>query len=146
MFTQHLQTLPVPTATPAQQAELTTLAQAAQQTAGQRLKEQRDFGRRILDLLPALPPKGAQTSLGDKLGAWWLLPDFKAFSAEVVKRFKTDIPLKERNDWEHLFTQGRTRIQQLSANLAAAERSIDEAVYELFGLSAADIALIERAA
>ena len=62
----------------------------------------------------------------------------------MTKRFKTDIPLKERNDWEQLFTQGRTRIQQLSANIAAAERSIDLAVYELFDLSPADMALIER--
>jgi hypothetical protein len=35
-----------------------------------------------------LLPKGAQASLGDKLGAWWLLPDLKAFSFEVSKRFK----------------------------------------------------------
>ena len=148
MFTQHIQTLPIPNASPAQQAELSTLAQAAQQTASQRLKEQRDFGRRILDLLPNFPnkppPKGAQTLLGDKLSAWWLLADFKAFSLEVSKRFKTDIPLRERNDWEQLFNQGRTQVQQLSANLAAVERSIDDAVYRLFGLSAAEIALIER--
>lgn len=144
MFTQHIQTLPVPAATPAQQAELTALAQAAQQTAKERLAEQRNFGRRILDLLPSPPPKGAQASLGDKLGAWWLLPDFKAFSFEVSKRFKTDIPLRQRNDWEQLFTQGRTRVHQLSANIAAAERSIDVVVYELFGLSPTEMTLIER--
>ena len=118
--------------------------QPAHQPASDRLHEQRAFGRRILDLLPSPPPKGAQASLGDKLGAWWLLADFKAFSAEVSKRFKTDIPLKERNDWEQLFTQGRTRIEQLTANIAAAERSIDRVVYELFDLSPADISLIER--
>ena len=144
MFTQHIETIPVPTATPAQQAELTALAQAAQQTAIERLAEQRNFGRRILDLLPSPAPKGAQASLGDKLGAWWLLPDFKTFSFEVSKRFKTDIPLRERNDWEQLFTQGRTRVHQLSANIAAAERSIDVVVYELFGLSPTEVTLIER--
>jgi len=85
---QHIETLPIPTATPAQQAELATLAEAAQQTAKDRLAEQRSFGGRILDLLPSPPPKGAQASLGDKLGAWWQLPDFKTFSFEVTKRFK----------------------------------------------------------
>ena len=112
--------------------------------ARQRLTAQRDFGRSILDLLPSPAPKGAQASLGDKLGARWLLADFKAFSFEVTKRFKADIPLRERNDSEQLFTQGRSQVQQLSANLAAVERSIDDAVYRLFGLSAADIALIKR--
>jgi hypothetical protein len=145
MFTQHIETLPIPAATLAQQAELGALADAAAQTAEQRLTAQRDVARRMTDLLPSPPPKGAQTSLGDKLNQWWLLPDFKAFQAEVVKRFKADIPLRQRNDWQALFEQEKTRIQQLSANLAAAERSIDSIVYDLFDLSAAEITLIERA-
>ena len=145
MFTQHIETLPIPAATPAQQAELATLADAAAQTAQQRLTAQRDFARRITDLLPSPPPKGAQISLSDKLRQWWLLPDFKAFQAEVAKRFKADIALRQRNDWQALFEQEKTRIGQLTANLAAAERRIDAIVYALFGLNAAEITLIEHA-
>ena len=62
----------------------------------------------------------------------------------MTRRFKADIALRERNDWEQLFNAQRTRIHQLSANVAAVERSIDAVVYGLFGLSAAEIALIER--
>ena len=145
MFTQHLETLPIPASTPVQQTQISALATAAAQAASERLNAQRDFARRILDLLPRPPPKGAQTTLGDKLSQWWLLEDFRAFSAEVAKRFKTDIPLRERGDWESLFKEQRVRVQQLSANVAAVERSIDAVVYELFGLGAPDIALIERA-
>jgi hypothetical protein len=105
---------------------------------------QRGFGRRILDLLPTPAPKGAQLSLGDKLSSWWLLADFKAFQFEVQKRFKTEIPLRERNDWESLFAEEKSRIQQLSHNIAATERSIDAIVYGLFGLNAAEVALVER--
>ncbi len=144
MFTQHLSVLPVPASTPAQQTQLSTLAEAATQTASQRLQTQRNFARRIHDLLPSPPPKGAQTTLGEALSHWWLLADFKAFQAEVAKRFKADIPLKDRNDWEQWFSAERIRIQQLSANIAAVERSIDEMVYTLFGLGAAEVALIER--
>jgi hypothetical protein len=145
MFTQHLETLPIPSSAPDAQAQLSALATAAAQTASERLNAQRGFARRILDLLPNPPPKGAQTSLGDKLSQWWLLDDFKAFAAEVAKRFKADIPLRERNDWESLFKEQRVRVHQLSANVAAVERSIDVAVYALFDLNAADITLIERA-
>jgi hypothetical protein len=141
---QNIETLPIPAATPEQQAELGMLAEAAAQTAQQRLSAQRDFARRINDLLPSPPPKGALTTLGDKLGHWWLLPDFKAFQAEVSKRFKADIPLRERNDWQALFEQERSRIGQLGANIAAVERSMDAIVYALFDLSAAEVALIER--
>ncbi len=111
---------------------------------GTSLTAQRNFARRITDLLPSPPPKGAQTTLGDRLSQWWQLPDFKAFQTEVTQRFKADIPLRQRNDWEALFTQEKTRIHQLSANIAATERSINSIVYALFGLSPAEIALIEQ--
>ncbi len=144
MFTQQIETLPIPTASVTQQTELSQLAAACAQTAKQRLTAQRGFGRRILDLLPQPVPKSAQSTLGEKLGNWWLLDDFKAFQMEVQKRFKADIALRERNDWELLFTQERTRIHQLEANIAAAERSIDSIVYSLFGLNFSEIALVER--
>jgi type I restriction-modification system DNA methylase subunit len=145
MFTQQIETLPIPAATEAQQSELSHLATACAQSAKERLAAQRAFGGRILDLLPKPMPKGAQASLGDKLGSWWLLEDFKAFQFEVQKRFKTDIPLRERNDWEQWFSEGKSHIQQLSHNIAAAERSIDAIVYTLFGLNDAEVALVERA-
>ena len=147
MFTQHLTNLPIPTSTAAQQVQLSALAEAAAQAASERLQTQRNFARRIHDLLPSTsrsPPKGAQTTLGEALSHWWLLADFKAFQCEVAKRFKADIPLKDRNDWEQWFSAERIRIHQLSANSAATERSIDEVVYTLFGLDAAEVALIER--
>ena len=142
---QYIENLPIPHTTPAQQAQLSTLAEAAAQAASQRLQTQRNFARRIHDLLPTPPPKGAQTSLGEALSQWWLLADFKAFQSEVAKRFKTDIALKDRNDWEAWFTSERIRIHQLSANIAATERAIDEVVYALFELGAAEVSLIERA-
>ena len=141
---QNIETLPIPTSTPAQQTQLSTLAEAAAQAASERLQTQRNFARRIHDLLPNPPSKGAQTTLGEALSRWWLLADFTAFQFEVTKRFKADIPLKDRNDWEQWFSAERIRIHQLSANMAATERSIDEVVYTLFGLDAAEVALIER--
>ncbi len=144
MFTQHIETLPIPASTSEQQAQLSSLAQAAAQAASERLAAQRGFARRIHDLLPTPLPKGAQSTLGDKLSQWWLLADFKTFQLEVARRFKADIALRARGDWEALFTAERIRVQQLGANIAAVERSMDEVVYTLFGLGAADIALIER--
>ena len=94
--------------------------------------------------MPTPPPKGAQTTLGDRLSQWWQLPDFKAFQSEVAKRFKTDIPLRDRNDWETLFTEEKNRIHQQSANIAATERSINAIVYALFVLTPAEIAVIEQ--
>ena len=146
---QNVETLPIPASTPDQQTQLNDLSQAAAQAASERLQTQRNFARRIHDLLPrASSPnrsKNAQTTLGEALSHWWLLADFKAFQFEVAKRFKADIPLKDRNDWEQWFSAERIRIHQLCANLVAIERGIDEVVYAMFGLNAAEVALIERA-
>ena len=55
MFAQHLKNLPIPTSTPAQQTQLSTLAEAAAQAANQPLQTQRNFVRRIHDLLSNPP-------------------------------------------------------------------------------------------
>ena len=104
---------PSPTS-PAQQAQLNTLAEAAAQAASERLQTQRNFAGRIHDLLPNPPPKGAQTTLGETLaaGGCW----------QTSRRFNQKLP-----------NASRQTFHQLSANIAATERSIDE------------VALIERA-
>ena len=89
--------------------------------------------------------RAAKTCYRNSRPPWWLLPDFKAFQTQVARRFKTDIPLRERDDWQALFEQEKVHVQQLGANIAAVERSIDQIVYALFGLGPAEIALIERA-
>jgi hypothetical protein len=38
-------------------------------------------------------------ALNQKLSAWWDL-DFPALRAELLKVFKKDIPVKDRDDWE----------------------------------------------
>ena len=69
----------------------------------------------------ASPPRGSQSTLGDKLSNWWLLANFKAFQLEVIRRFKTEISLRQRNDWEALLKEERIRVQQLGATIAAVE-------------------------
>lgn len=144
MFTQQIETLPVPSASTLQQAELAALAGAAAVAAQGRLATQRGFGRRILDLLPVPAPKGALPSLGDKLESWWLLADFRSFQAEVQKRFKADIALRARPEWEQMFNTERQRVHEFSSRIAENERHIDALVYEMFGLTTSEIALIER--
>ncbi len=83
------------------------------------------------------------SKLSTKLQDWWKLENFAAFRAEVKKCFKTDIPLKERSDWEELFTTGKAEIEKLSAEIKRNEDEINAIVYELFDLSADEIVLLE---
>lgn len=138
LFTQHMDTIPIPAATDEQKTVIATLAESCQTLAEQRYTLENAFRRRIPDLCP----KDRDPKLSQKLQAWWLL-DFAAFRDEVKKLFKQEIPLAERNAWEAWFDSDKAAIQDLSCQLAGQEQALNRAVYGLFGLDAGEIALLE---
>ena len=135
---QYVETLPIPSATGAQKAELGALAEAAQAAAERRYALQQDITRRIPDLASSGPAK-----LTTKLREWWNLPDFAAFQAEVKKAFKSDIPLRQRSEWDGWIGENRAQIHALTAEIARLEREINTRVYALFDLTPEEIALLE---
>jgi hypothetical protein len=128
---------PIPSATQCQKARLAVLARKAQRAAEARYALQQEITRRIPDLA------SSTVKLTTKLKEWWNLPDFAAFQAEVKKALKSDIPLKDRNDWENWITENRTQIHALSADIARIEGEINAKVYALFDLTPEEIELLE---
>ena len=94
--------------------------------------------------VPDLCPADRNMKLTVKLKNWWAL-DFAAFRAEVKRVFKQDIPLTERNDWETYLKVEGDKVRRLTAEIADAEREIDQIVYRLFDLTPDEIALLEDA-
>lgn len=133
-----LSSLPIPTGTDAQKAELADLAARAQTAAESRYALQQAITRRIPDLAP-----GGAGKLTNRLKEWWNLPDFAAFQAEIKKAFKADIPLKDRNDWDSWITDQRQQIHALTAEIARLEAEINDQVYALFELTPEEITLLE---
>lgn len=138
MFSEKIETLPIPNATDQQQQTLASLAQNCQQLAGQRYQIENAVRRRLPDLCPA----DRDAKLSKKLQNWWQL-EFSSFRAEIKKQFNQDIPLSERNDWEQWLTSESETIKQLSADLDRNEQQLNALVYELFELDQNDIALLE---
>jgi len=138
MHSQFVETTPIPPATDDQKVELGALAEAAQIAAETRYALQQEITRRIPDLAT-----GTATKLTERLKAWWDLPDFAAFHAEVKKALKSDIPLKDRNEWENWISENRAKIHALSAEIARIENEINAKVYALFDLTPDEIALLE---
>lgn len=137
---------PIPTASEADKSLIATLAQSAQTAAEARRDEIARFGRAALrDLVPGglsnLTAKG-----GAKLPAAWYdgVPEFKDFTLELKKRFKRELNLQERNDWDAAVTQARERVAALTQQIIQAEREIDSIVYRLFELTKEEITLIEQ--
>ncbi|MGB6176189.1 MAG: hypothetical protein WBF43_07610, partial [Methylocella sp.] len=89
-----------------------------------------------------LCPSGRAPKLTNRLREWWTL-DFKSFQAEIKKAFKTDIPLKQRNEWEIFLRDEGEKVRRLTVEIEQAEREIDSIVYKLFDLTPDEIALLE---
>jgi hypothetical protein len=107
------------------------------------------FAQRSLDIrsmvchriLKDLAPPDRQ-KLTDKLENFWTL-DFVAFRAEATRAFKTEIPVKDRDGWEHYLSEKSAEVIKLTAEIEAAEREIDAIVYKLFDLTPDEIKLLE---
>ncbi len=53
------------------------------------------------------------------------------------------IPIAERNDWQDYFEGEKTKIAELTLQIAAHEAELNNEVYSLFDLTPQEIALIE---
>ena len=138
LFTQYVNQMPIPNELDESMAiKAKALSLISSVETRQTLED--NFTRRIPDLCP--PEREAK--LSTKLQDWWKLADFAAFRAEVKKCFKAEIPLKERSDWEDLFSSGKTQIEKLSAEIKRNEDDINAIVYKLFDLTPEEIELLK---
>ena len=138
LFSQYIESIPIPAATTAQKSALAALSEQCQAAAEARYKAERKVMRRI----PDLSPSPASAKLTRKLEAWHEL-DFAAFAKEVEKTFKQPIPLKERDEWEDFLAEQRAIIEARSAEIAQLEADINQRIYNLFQLNDDDIQIIE---
>ncbi|HVB21047.1 MAG TPA: hypothetical protein VNG51_03765 [Ktedonobacteraceae bacterium] len=135
---QYIARLPVPQLTDVQCEHIGKLTLQLTETAKQRYAIRRQTAHRIASDLGT-----AQGKLNQKLELWWEL-SFQEFRAELMKSFKRDIPLKERNEWEALLKEQASEIGRLTARIVQLETELNAAVYAVFGLNEAEQRLIEQ--
>ncbi len=87
---------------------------------------------------------GSGVTLNDALTKWWTLADGAKLRAEVKKAFKTDIPLRQRNEWDGFLSAQQVEHQHLTDQIIALEISLNDIVYDAFDLTPEERALIER--
>lgn len=135
---QFISHLPIPALNEEQDACIGKLAQQLTEIAKLRYKVRHKTTQRIVKDLGT--PGG---KLNQRLQEWWLLP-FKEFREELVKVFKRDIPLKERDEWEELLQEQAAEIERLTNEIVRLETELNAAVYEVFGLNEEERGIIER--
>ena len=92
------------------------------------------FLRRLQDNMPDIKITGTLETF-DTL-------DFAGFVAELKKQ-KIKLSLVQQDEWEEYFTQYKSALNDLSAQIAATDKEIDERVYALYGLTEDEIKVIE---
>lgn len=70
--------------------------------------------------------------------------DFKKFLAELKKQ-KIKLSLNEQDEWEGYFDRYKSECHEISEVIARTDREINQKVYSLYGLTAEEIAIVERA-
>ncbi len=68
--------------------------------------------------------------------------DFKTFLAELKKQ-KITLSLHQQDEWEDYFTTYKTEINHLQTQITQTDNEIDQMVYALYGLTDAEIAIVE---
>lgn len=60
-----------------------------------------------------------------------------------LKKQKITLTLKQQDEWEEYFNDYKQQCNELSAQISATDREIDKMVYELYGLTDEEIAVVE---
>ena len=92
------------------------------------------FLRRLQDNMPDIKITGSLETF-DTL-------DFADFVAELKKQ-KIKLSLVQQDEWEEYFGQYKAALNEISAQIAATDKEIDERVYALYGLMEDEIKVIE---
>jgi hypothetical protein len=80
--------------------------------------------------------------LPKKLQDWYKLP-YAEFIKELAKK-KVKLSLSQEAEWEDYFMQESKKALELKATIDATDKAIDAMVYELYGLSEEEIAIVEN--
>jgi hypothetical protein len=127
-----LDALPIPDMTPSHKQELARLAAEAQSAAEARRDVIQPFGRMVHRDFGKPPSSLVQS-----------IPAFVDFTASLKKTFKRELSLQEKNDWEATLDKARGSCALQANTIAACEQAIDKIVYQLFELTADEIAVVE---
>lgn len=138
MRVQYIEKLPLPNCLSEDRRSLANAALRCTTAASESRDITRSVANRIrTDLGRGLPPTG-------RLSNWPEL-GFAAFRAEIKRAYKSDIPVRERGEWEAYLAENAAKVRALTAEIEAAEREIDTLVYDAFGLTEEEIAIVEAA-
>lgn len=81
-------------------------------------------------------------NLNQKLQEWYNI-SYADFIKELSKQ-KIKLSLSEEAEWADYFDQEKSKALEIQSKIAATDKEIDQMVYQLYGLTAEEISIIEK--
>jgi len=135
LFTQHVETLPIPNASKDQKAAIGSLAEQCQKSA----EELHALSTKFVALLKT-DFKLEKSST--KLEQWHSL-DFAGFLDELKKK-KIVPTLTQKSEWMDYFEKQKATAQSLKQTITKLEQELNQQVYALYALTPEEIQIIEE--
>lgn len=149
LFSQNIERIPIPKASPEQQKTIADLAENCQTNAKYRYELEQKVQRRLIE---NLRPTNNLEPLNTKLTEWWKLSTItelvieakKAFKLKKSETLKIDLTDPAQQDtWEKYLKDNTKDWQDYTQTINSLEQQINTAVYALFKLKPEEISLIE---
>lgn len=141
LIRQYTETIPIPEMSLDVRQALAQLAKQAQRAAEARRDIIRRFGSMVLRDFAA----SDHARSAGKLPSEWTqaVPNFADFIRQLKTRYKKDLSLTEKNDWQALLDKACEDAALQANTIKACEQAIDKIIYALFDLTPQEIALVQ---
>ena len=129
-----LRLFPIRNISPKEQLPFTSLADKMLTLNADLQKSVQRFLKRVQDNLHPAKVSGALEN--------FYAMEFADFVKELSKQ-KARLSLKQQDEWEDYFAEYKSACQGLTAEIAATDHQINQLVYQLYGLTEEEIAVVE---
>ena len=135
-FTIYIENIPIPKISISEQ-------QSFIEKADLMLSLNKDLQEQSQKFQRTIQRKFELDELPKKLQDWYLL-SYGDFVKELAKK-KIKLSLAQESDWEEYFITEATKLKAIKSEIEATDKIIDAMVYELYGLTKEEIAIVESA-
>jgi len=147
LFTQYMESIPVPNAADADRKAVADLAHRCTDVATERYRLDSAVQDRLLKTFGETASGVAAGVLNNKAQEWWE-HSLNQLGAALKTSFKLkDNPFKSptlADAWEPYLAEKQTTVARLTRELADAEAELNDRVYRLFNLTPDEIRLLQR--
>ncbi len=105
------------------------------------LSKNKELNQALQQFTQLLQSKFATINISNKLQNWAILTSHEFF--KELEKQKIKLPLSQQQEWLQYFYEQKTKANNIQQVIQQTDKEIDKMVYQLYGLSEEEIAIVE---